>query len=76
MYNNTTTMEKTPKPFIIEELTPDEVSKLKQITTGYGMIRRFSRELGMHENTLRGVMLRGSGKPETIKLIRKKLKAA
>lgn len=59
--------------FVIEELTRLEISRLKKATSGYGRIRGFSRELGIHENTLRGVILRGSGKPDTIKIIREKL---
>lgn len=76
MYNNTETMENSPTGFVIEELTKDELNRLKKITLGYGMLRKFSRELGMHENTLRGVMLRGSGKPETVRIIREKLNEA
>jgi lambda repressor-like predicted transcriptional regulator len=56
-------------------LTRDEVAKLKKVTTGYGKIRGFSREVGIHENTLRDVLLKGSGRPETIRLVRDKLPA-
>jgi lambda repressor-like predicted transcriptional regulator len=77
MYNtiNKTDTENQNKGFVIEKLTRDEVAKLKKVTTGYGKIRGFSREVGIHENTLRDVLLKGSGRPETIRLVRDKLPA-
>jgi len=73
MYNVNTKVE--TQPFTVEELTDTEKKKLKTVTQGYGRIRGFSREVGIHENTLRMVLLKGSGRPETIQMIRQKLSA-
>jgi hypothetical protein len=75
MYNTINKMdtENQNKGFVIEKLTRDEVAKLKKATTGYGRLRGFSREVGIHENSLRYILLKGSGRPDTIELIREKL---
>jgi hypothetical protein len=73
MYNVNAKSE--TQPFTIEQLTDTEKKQLQKATQGYGKIRGFSREAGIHENTLRMVLLKGSGKPETIKVIREKLTA-
>ncbi len=73
MYN--TNAKSESKPFTVKKLTVKELMKLQKATQGYGKIRGFSREVGIHENTLRMVLLKGSGKPETISLIREKLTA-
>lgn len=75
MYNTPTSTENQTIGFVVEHLTSKEMDQLKSKTTGYGRIRGFSREVGIHENTLRWILLKGSGKPDTIQLIRQKLSA-
>lgn len=77
MYNTTSNPKKSAKQagYIIEKLTDKERKALSEKTIGYGAFRAFARIVDIHENTLRAIMWKGSGKPETIKKVRKALAA-
>lgn len=53
-----------------EKLTASELTRLKKRILGYGNFRRTAIELGTPEKTLRDVLNRGYGSPETISKIR------
>lgn len=62
--------------FIVEQLTDSELRKLKRAVTGYGKFTQTAEKAGLHPNTLKGVILRGHGVPETIEKVRTKVLAA
>jgi hypothetical protein len=56
--------------FKTEELTASEKRKLKKMVTGYTNFKKTALEAGIHVETLRGVINRGYGAPDTVAKIR------
>lgn len=56
--------------YIIERITTKEKSKLRELTLGYGKLRAAANRADIHENTLRNVIQKGFGEPDTINKIR------
>jgi hypothetical protein len=56
--------------YIIERITTKEKSKLRELTLGYGKLRAAAFRAELHENTLRNVIQKGFGEPDTINKIR------
>lgn len=57
----------------VEKLRRTELNKLKKIVLGYGKFTATADKAGIHRETLRGIIDRGYGYPETIEKIRKVL---
>lgn len=68
--NIQTDMESQVKRYETEALTKQELKRLKSMTTGYGNFQKVSDQAEMPVVTLRSIVQRGYGKPETIKKIR------
>jgi hypothetical protein len=67
----------TPKnKFTVERLTDAELKKLKKAVLGYGNFSRQAEKAELPKPTLRDVILRGHGKPETIAKVRNLLSNA
>lgn len=66
-------METEVKRYETEALTKQELKRLKTMTTGYGNFQRVSDKAEMPVVTLRSIVQRGYGKPETIKKIRESI---
>lgn len=66
-------METAIKRYEIEALTRQESNKLRKMVSGYGNFQKVSDIAEMSNRTLREVLNRGYGKPETIKKLREKL---
>jgi hypothetical protein len=60
--------------YVTESLSKGELSKLKQMVLGYGKFQQTATFIGIPETTLRTVIQRGYGKPETITKIRAALR--
>lgn len=63
----------TQSGYVVEKLSPAEKRKLKKIVLGYGNFTATADKAGIHRETLRGIIDRGYGQPETIEKIRKVL---
>lgn len=61
--------------YVIESFTKAELSKIKQRVLGYGKFKAAANQIGIPETTLRAVIQRGYGTPETIAKIREYLSA-
>lgn len=57
-----------------ERLFKGEIKKLKALTTGYGQTKAVAEKLGVSRITIFNVLTKGSGKPSTVKAIRKIVK--
>lgn len=68
MYN--TAMEAQTKRYETEALTKQESNRLRKMVLGYGNFQKVSELADMPNRTLREVLNRGYGKPETIKKLR------
>jgi hypothetical protein len=66
-------METQVKRYEVEPLTRQELNKLRRIVLGYGNFQKFSDTAEIPNRTLREVINRGYGKPETIQKIRESL---
>lgn len=78
MYDTTRNIEKhdfKQEGFVIVTLSAKEYQKLKTVTIGYGKLRAFARKVELHENTIRDILNKGTGKPETISKVRAGLAA-
>lgn len=66
--------EKTlTKDYVIESFTRAELNKIKKMVLGYGKFKQTANQIGIEEVTLRSVINRGYGRPETLEKIRKVL---
>ena len=63
-------MEMQIKRYERAELTKQEINRLRKMVLGYGNLQRVADRLGMHRNTVRLILDKGYGKPETIETIR------
>lgn len=54
----------------MEALTPLEIKRLNKMVLGYRNFKSTAVNAGLHVETLRGVIQRGYGLPETIQKIR------
>lgn len=59
--------------YIIERITPKEKAQLRRLVLGYGKLRSAASKAEIHENTLRNVIQKGYGEPDTVKKIRESL---
>lgn len=59
--------------YIVEKLSEDELSLLKQMVLGYGNFSRTAERAKLPGPTLRDVILRGHGIPATIRKVRRVL---
>jgi hypothetical protein len=60
----------TNTEFVTESFTDMELTMLKQMVLGYGKFKKTALRIGIKETTLRSVIQRGYGRPETIAKIR------
>lgn len=69
------TMSKSTKKtgYVIEKLSEDELAQLKQMVLGYGNFTKTAKVAKLPNPTLRDVILRGHGEPQTIKKVRRVL---
>jgi hypothetical protein len=58
-----------------EVLTKDELKNLKSFVASFAAVVHAAEEIGIHRNVLDLVLIKGSGSPETIGLIKEKLDA-
>ena len=56
--------------FTIEKLTASELRRLNKMVLGYGNFKTTAFNAGLHVETLRGILQRGYGAPESIAKIR------
>ena len=73
MYDTITKMkatQKEPVGYVVVKLSPKEYQRLQAVTIGYGNLAAFARKVDLHVNTIRDILNRGTGKPETIKKLR------
>lgn len=63
----------TRADYVIEKFTRAELTKLKQRVLGYGKFKATANQIEIPETTLRSVIQRGYGTPETIAKIREYL---
>lgn len=54
-------------------LTSAEQEQLNKIILGYGNLTEAGKKTGLHINTIKLISLKGSGNPESIRIIREKL---
>lgn len=66
----------TQTGYMIEKLNPSELRKLKKMVLGYGNFTATANKIGIHRETLRGIIDRGHGQPDSIEKIRTVLQAA
>jgi hypothetical protein len=71
MYNKTMDSTKTDTLRENEYLTRGEINNLKKQVLGYGKFKRMALRLEMPVTTLRDVINKGYGEPDTIVKIRK-----
>lgn len=62
--------------YVIESLTSGEMKKLKSMVLGYGRFKKTAKTIDIPETTLRSVINKGYGYPETISKIRTALQSA
>lgn len=75
MYATMTKNTKKTRGYIIEKLSEEEIALLKLMVLGYGNFTKTAEKARLPKPTLRDVIFRGHGEPDTIKKIRKVLSA-
>jgi len=67
---NSTLISKKKVREIFEVLTDSELRQLEDRVAGYGWLSDTARRAEVHVNTIKKILMKGYGYPETIKKIR------
>lgn len=59
--------------YVVEHLTKSEKARLKRMVLGYGNFRKAAIKSEVHINTLRNILDKGYGFPDTIQKVRQNL---
>jgi hypothetical protein len=51
-------------------LEKDELQLLRERVNGYGWLSDSARKVGLHTNTIKGIIRRGYGRPDSVNRIR------